>query len=90
MYGDSCTPQWHYGNDPNRPPTIIHWSCDGLRQGETAANVFFNILAARLYRAFLKTIHGRGILLAIADDVKICAPPLVLAEINDKLPALAM
>jgi len=38
----------------------------------------------------MKIINGRGILLAIADDVKICAPPSVLAEIVDKLPALAM
>jgi hypothetical protein len=71
MYGDHCTPQWHYGNGPDQPPTSIHWSGDGLRQGETAANVFFNILSARLYRAFMKIIDGRGILLAISDDVKI-------------------
>jgi hypothetical protein len=43
-----------------------------------------------LYRAFLKVLNGRGILLAIVDDVKICCPPSVLAEIVDKLPALAM
>ena len=90
MYGDTCTPQWHYGNGPDQPPTSIHWSGDGLRQGETAANVFLNILSARLYKAFMKILNGRGILLAIADDVKICAPPSVLAEIVGKLPALAM
>ena len=38
----------------------------------------------------MKVINGRGILLAIADDVKICASPLVLNEIVEKLPALAM
>ncbi len=70
--------------------TSIHWSGDGLRQGETTANVFFNILSARLYRAFMKILNGRGVLLAIADDVKICAPPSVLAEIVGRLPALAM
>jgi hypothetical protein len=47
-------------------------------------------MAARLYRAIMTIINGRGILLAIADDVKICAPPSVLAEIVDKLHALAM
>jgi hypothetical protein len=38
----------------------------------------------------MKVIDGRGILLAIADDVKICAPPEVIAEIVAKLPELAM
>ncbi len=71
-------------------PLLASIGCDGLRQGETAANVFFNIMSARLYKAFMKILNGRGILLAIADDVKICAPPFVLAEIVGKLPALAM
>ncbi len=52
--------------------------------------MFFNILAAILYRAFMKILNCRGILLAIADDVKTCAPPFVLAKIVDRLPALAM
>ena len=68
----------------------MHWFGDGLRQGETTANVFFNILSARLYKAFIKILNGRGVLLAIADDEKICSPPSVLAEILGKLPALAM
>jgi hypothetical protein len=38
----------------------------------------------------MKILNGRGILLAIADVVKICSPPSVLAEIVNKLPALAM
>ena len=38
----------------------------------------------------MKIHNGRGILLAIADDVKICAPPLDLAEIVDRLPAISM
>ena len=38
----------------------------------------------------MKIINGRGILLAIADDVEICAPPSVLVEIAGKLPTLAM
>jgi hypothetical protein len=40
--------------------------------------------------AFMKILNGRGIFLAIADDVKICALPSLLAEIAGKLPALAM
>ena len=88
--GIRATPRWHNGNGPDQPPTSIHWSGDGLRQGETAANVFFNIMSARLYNPFTKILNGRGILLVIADDVKICTPPSVLAEIVGKLPALAM
>jgi hypothetical protein len=38
----------------------------------------------------MKILNGRGILLAIADDVQICAPPSVVAEIVGKLPALVM
>ena len=38
----------------------------------------------------MKIFNGRGILLAIADDVKICTPPSVLAQIVDTLPTLAM
>jgi hypothetical protein len=43
-----------------------------------------------MYRAFVKTLNGHGILFAIANDVKICAPPSVLAEIADMLPVFAM
>ncbi len=38
----------------------------------------------------MKILNGRGVLLAVADDVKISAPPSVLAEIVEMLPALAM
>ena len=90
MYGENRTPQWHFGNGPNQPPTSCHWSGDGLCQGETAANVFFNILAARLFRAFMKILDGRGVLFGLADDVNIACPPEVLGEIVVKLPELAM
>jgi hypothetical protein len=65
-------------------------SGDGLRQGETAPNVFFNIVAAGLYMAFMKVLDGHGVLLSVSDDSKIAAPPEVLAEIVGVLPALAM
>jgi len=90
MYGENRTPQWHFGNGPDHQPTSINWSGDDLRQGETAANVFFNNLAARLYRAFMKILDGRGVLFGLKDDVNIACPPEVLGEIVVKLPELAM
>jgi hypothetical protein len=55
-----------------------------------AANVFFNILAARLYMAFSKIQDGRGIMLGLADDYTILGPPVVLCEVVHQLLALAM
>jgi len=54
------------------------------------ANVLFNILAARLYMAFLKIIGDRGVLFSVAYDVKIAWPPSVLAKIVAQLFGLAM
>jgi hypothetical protein len=34
-------------------------------------------------------MSGRGVLFAIADDVKIIAPPAVIAELTEGFPALA-
>jgi hypothetical protein len=65
-------------------------SGEGLRQGETTANVFFNIVAARLYRAFSVILNGRGILLGVADDCNILGPPDVVNEVVQQLHALAM
>jgi hypothetical protein len=42
-----------------------------LCQGETAANVFFNILAARLYKEFMKILDGKGVMFGRVDDVNI-------------------
>ena len=52
-------------------------SIDGFRQGDAPATVYLNILAARIYRKQLAMLNGRGVLFAIADDVKIAAPPLL-------------
>ena len=90
MYGKNRSPQWHFGNGPDQPPRNIHCSGDGLRQGEKTANVFFNILAARLYRAFMKILGDRGVLFGLADDFNIACPPEVLGEIVVNLPELAM
>jgi hypothetical protein len=62
---------------------------DGFRQGDAPASVFFNILAARIYRRQLATLDGRGVLFAIVDDVKIAAPPSVIAEIVDTFSDIA-
>jgi hypothetical protein len=52
--------------------------------------VFFNILAARLYGAFMKIIDYRGLLFALSDDVNMVAPSKVLADIVARLPSLAI
>jgi hypothetical protein len=46
-------------------------SCEGLRQGDATAIVYFIVLAARVYRKQLHALNGRGVLFAAADDVKI-------------------
>ncbi len=58
-------------------------SIDGFRQGDAPAAVYFNIIAASIYRKQLAMLNLRGVLFAIADDVKIAAPPAVIAEINE-------
>ena len=75
LYGKNVTPQWHYGNGPDRPPTSCHMSIDDFRQGDAPATVYFNIMVARVYRRLLAVLDGRGVLFAIEDDVKISAPP---------------
>jgi hypothetical protein len=78
MYGDTCTPQRHFKNGPNQPSTSYHVSGDGLKQGETVANVFFYIVEAGLYMALMQVLDERGVLLSMSDDSKIVAPPEVL------------
>ena len=88
--GENYTPQWHFGNGPGQPPTSCHMSAEGLRQGETTTNVFFNIVAARLYKAFSVILNERGILPCLADDCNILGSPDVVNEVVQQLPALAM
>ena len=64
-------------------------SVDGFRQGDAHASFFFNILAARICRRQLATLDGREVLFAIVDDVKIVAPPSVIAEIVDTFSDIA-
>jgi hypothetical protein len=89
LYGKTVTLQWHFGEGPDRPPAGLEYSCEGFRLGDTPAKFYFNILAARIYRKPLQAINGRGVLFAIADDVKIIAPPAIIAELAKKNPALA-
>jgi hypothetical protein len=48
LYGKTTTPQWHHGDGLGRPPTSMHMSVDGFRQGDAPASIFLNILAARI------------------------------------------
>jgi hypothetical protein len=49
--------------------------------GVAPATVYFNILVAMVYKKQLVTLDGRGMLFAIACDVKILAPPALIGEI---------
>ncbi len=64
-------------------------SCEGLRQGDAPATVYFNVLAARIYRKQLRFRDGRGVLFVVADDVKILGPPEVIKEMAEGFPTLA-
>jgi hypothetical protein len=50
LYGKIVTVQWHYGNGADKPATSFHMSCEGLMQGDAPATVYFNVLAAIIYR----------------------------------------
>jgi hypothetical protein len=62
------------------PATSFHMSCEGLRQGDAPATVYFNVLVARVYRKQLHVLDGSGVLFALADDVKILGPHEVIKE----------
>ncbi len=64
-------------------------SMDGLRQGDAPATVYFNILVARVYRKHLSTLDGRGVLFALADDLRVLGPPDVIGEIVEAFPKVA-
>ena len=89
LYGKTIVVQWHFGNGADKPATSFHISCYGLRQGDAPATVYFNVLAARVCRKQLQVLDGRGVLFAIADDVKILGPPEVIKEMAEGFPTLA-
>ena len=63
-------------------------SCEGLWQGDAPANVYFNVLAARIYRKQLHVLDGRGVLFAVADDVKIPGPSELIKEMAKGFPTM--
>jgi hypothetical protein len=89
LYGKILTVMWPYENSADKPATIFRMSCEGLRQGDAPATVYFNVLAARIYRKQLHVLDGRGFLFAVADDVKIVGPPEVIKELVEGFPTLA-
>ncbi len=88
LYGKTGTIQWHYGNGPDIPSTSFHLSCEGIGQGDALATVYFNVLAARVYRKQLRILDGRGVLFAVADNMKLLGPPEVITEMAEGFPAL--
>ena len=79
LHRKTVTVQWYYGNGPDMPATSFHMSCEGLKQGDAPATVYFNVLAAKVYRKQLRILDGRGVLFAVADDVKLLGPVEVIA-----------
>ena len=64
-------------------------SVDGVRQGDAPATVYLNILVARVYRKQLSTLDGRGVLFAVADDLRVLGPQEVFGEIVEAFPKVA-
>ena len=89
LYGKTVTIQWHFRNGPDRPATSFHMSCEGLMHGDAPTIVYFNVLAARVYKKQLRILDGRGVMFAVADDVKLLGPPEVIVEMAECFPALA-
>ncbi len=63
-------------------------SCEDLKQGDAPATVYLIVLTARVYRKQLRILDGRGMLLAVTDDVKIMGPPEVIKEMTKGFPTL--
>jgi hypothetical protein len=80
LYGKTVTVYWHFGNGQDRLATSCHMSCEGFVRGDAPATVYFNVLSARVYTKQLRTLDGRGVSFAVADDVKILGPPVVIKE----------
>jgi hypothetical protein len=89
LYGKTVTVQWHFGNGADKPATSFHLSCEGLRQGDAPTTIYFNVLAARVYKKQLQALNGRGVLFAVANDVKILGPPTMIKELAERFPQLA-
>jgi len=55
LYGKTITPQWHYGDGPDRPPTSCHMSIDGLRQEH-----LYEGLSGPVWKRFGALLHHHG------------------------------
>jgi hypothetical protein len=64
-------------------------SIDGLRPGDAPSMVYFNTPVARVYRKHLALPDGRGVLFAVADDLRILAPLAVIREVVEVFPETA-
>ena len=71
LYSTTVIVQWHFGNGADMHAISFHMSCEGLRQGDAPATVYFDVLAAKVYRKQLQVLDGRGFLFAVANTVKI-------------------
>jgi len=60
-----------------------------MRRGDAPTLVYFNVLIAGVYKKQIVSLAGRGFFFAVADAVKILAPPAVIAELAEGFPALA-
>jgi hypothetical protein len=89
LYGKTITVQWNFGNGPDKQATSFHMSCEGLRQRDAPAIVYFNVMAARIYRKQLRILDGMGVLFTVADNVKILGPPEVIKEMAEGFPTMA-
>jgi hypothetical protein len=58
-------------------------------QGDAPVTVYFNVMAARVYKKQLQTLDGRGVLFAMTNDVKVLGPPEVIKEMAEGYPTLA-
>jgi hypothetical protein len=64
-------------------------SCEGLMHGDAQAIIYFNVLATRVYKKQLRIQDGRGVLFAVADDVKLVGPQKITANMAEVFPTLA-
>jgi hypothetical protein len=67
IYGKTVAIQWHFGNGQDSQPTSFKMSCEGLKQGDAPASVYFNVLIARVYKKQIALQAWRGVLVAFAD-----------------------
>jgi len=74
LYGQTKTIQWHYGNKPGSAPTIFHISREGLRQEDAPSTVYFNVLAAKVYKKQLQKLMDTATLFTVSNDVKFVTP----------------